>query len=172
LSIACSPRRSPDDKAFADPRTDRRCLQDKEFRVIEAASVETVAATPDEVFDFVADVSKQALWNKDVSNLVQLTEGPPRLGTQMTGEFHRVGRIDTEITVFERPTRLVLASTGAQADMTLEFRFVPEGDGTSMTVSGAVSLKGGLRFMEGALRGQVSAQYAERAKAIKAALAG
>jgi uncharacterized protein YndB with AHSA1/START domain len=138
--------------------------------VIEAASVETLAASPESVFDFVADVANQATWNKDVSNLVQLTDGPPQVGTKMTGEFNRLGRIDTEITVFERPSRLVLSSTGAQADMTLDFRFVPDGEGTQMTVSGEVSLKGGLRFMEGALRGPVAQQYADRARAIKTAL--
>jgi carbon monoxide dehydrogenase subunit G len=138
--------------------------------VIEAASVETLAASPESVFDFVADVANQATWNKDVSNLVQLTDGPPQVGTKMTGEFNRLGRIDTEITVFERPSRLVLSSTGAQADMTLDFRFVPDGEGTRMTVSGEVSLKGGLRFMEGALRGPVAQQYADRARAIKTAL--
>jgi uncharacterized protein YndB with AHSA1/START domain len=138
--------------------------------VIEAASVETLAASPESVFDFVADVANQATWNKDVSNLVQLTDGPPQVGTKMTGEFNRLGRIDTEITVFERPSRLVLSSTGAQADMTLDFRFVPDGEGTQMTVSGEVSLKGGLRFMEGALRGAVAQQYADRARAIKTAL--
>jgi uncharacterized protein YndB with AHSA1/START domain len=138
--------------------------------VIEAASVETLAASPESVFDFVADVANQATWNKDVSNLVQLTDGPPQVGTKMTGEFNRLGRIDTEITVFERPSRLVLSSTGAQADMTLDFRFVPDGEGTRITVSGEVSLKGGLRFMEGALRGPVAQQYADRARAIKTAL--
>ena len=139
--------------------------------MIEAASVESVPASPEAVFDFVADVNNQSQWNTDVTGLVQLTEGPPRVGSKMTGEFNRLGRIDTEITVFERPSRLVLTSTGAQADMTLDFRFAPEGDGTLMTVSGAVSLKGGLRFMEGALRGPVAQQYADRARAIRAALA-
>ena len=140
--------------------------------MIEAASVESVAATPEQVFDFVADVGNQSRWNKDVRNLVQLTDGPPGVGTRMTGEFNRLGRIDTEITVFERPSRLVLASTGAQADMTLDFRFEPEGESTLMTVSGSVGLKGGLRFMEAALRGPVTTQYAERARAIKDALTG
>ncbi len=139
--------------------------------MIEASSVESLAATPEQVFDFVADVSNQAMWNKDVSNLVQLTDGPPRVGTRMSGNFNRLGAIETEITLFERPSRLVLSSTGAQADMTLDFHFAPEADGTLMTVSGAVSLRGGLRFMEGALRGPVAQQYADRARAIKAALA-
>ncbi len=139
--------------------------------MIEAASVESVPASPEAVFDFVADVNNQSQWNTDVTGRVPLTDGPPRVGSKMTGEFKPLGRIDTEITVFERPSRLVLSSTGAQADMTLDFRFAPEGDGTLMTVSGAVSLKGGLRFMEGALRGPVAQQYADRARAIKAALA-
>jgi carbon monoxide dehydrogenase subunit G len=138
--------------------------------VIEAASVESLGAPPEEAFDFVADVSNQSRWNADVSNLVQLTEGPARLGTRMSGDFARLGRIETEITVFERPSRLVLSSTGAQADLTLDFQFEPEGAGTRMTVSGAVSLRGALRFMEGAIRGQVAEQYENRARAIKSAL--
>lgn len=139
--------------------------------MIQASSVETVGSTPAETFDFVADVSNQAKWNSDVTNLVQLTEGPARLGTRMTGDFTRLGRIETEITVFERPSRLVLSSTNSQADMTLDFRFEPVDGGTRMTVSGNVSLRGALRFMEGAVQGQVAAQYDARAKAIKAALA-
>jgi uncharacterized protein YndB with AHSA1/START domain len=138
--------------------------------VIEASSVESLDASPETVFDFVADVSNQSQWNKDVSNLRQLTDGPPRVGTRMSGTFNRLGAIETEITVFERPSRLVLSSTGAQAEMMLDFRFAPEGDGTQMTVSGSVSLKGGLRLMEPALRGPVAQQYADRARAIKAAL--
>jgi carbon monoxide dehydrogenase subunit G len=139
--------------------------------VIEAASTESVARTPEEVFDFVADASNQGRWNTDVTNVVQLTDGPPALGSMVSAEHNRLGRIDTEITVYDRPSRLVLSSTGAQADMTLDFRFEPQDGGTVMTVAGSLALKGALRFMEGALRGQVAQQYADRAKAIKSALA-
>lgn len=138
--------------------------------MIESATVETVPVPPEQVFDFVADPANQEKWNSELSNPVLLTEGPPRVGSRMSGDYSRIGRIETEITVYERPSRLVLSSSGAQADMTLDFRFTPEGTGTRMTVTGAVSLKGALRFMEGVLRGPVAQQFQARGQSIRAAL--
>jgi hypothetical protein len=139
--------------------------------VIESTTVETLPQSPEVVFDFVADPANQPLWNSELTNLVLLTEGPARLGSRMSGDYSPLGRIESEITVFDRPSRLVLFSTGSQADMTLEFRFDAHGTGTSMTVVGSVSLKGALKFMESAVRGPAAAQFAARAGRIKAALA-
>ena len=139
--------------------------------MIESTTVESLPQSPEVVFDFVADPANQPLWNKELTNLVLLTEGPARLGSRMAGDYSPLGRIESEVTVFERPSRLVLFSTGSQADMTLEFRFDPEGTGTSMTVMGTVSLKGALKFMEGAVRGPAAAQFEARAGRIKASLA-
>ena len=138
--------------------------------MIESITVESVPQPPEVVFDFVADPANQSQWNRELTNMVLLTEGPSRLGSRMSGDYSPLGRIETEITVFERPSRLVLFSTGSQADMTLDFRFDAEGDGTSMTVSGSVSLKGALKFMEAAVRGPAAAQFEARAGRIKAAL--
>jgi uncharacterized protein YndB with AHSA1/START domain len=139
--------------------------------VIESVNVESIPQPPEQVFDFVADPANQPRWNSELTNLVVLTDGPTGVGSRMSGDYSPLGRIDTEITVFDRPSLLVLSSTGGQADMTLEFRFVPEGSGTSMTVLATVSLKGALRFMEGAVRGPAAAQFEARAGRIKAALA-
>jgi carbon monoxide dehydrogenase subunit G len=138
--------------------------------VIESATDEVVPRSPEEVFDFVADVDNQSRWNPELTNIERLTDGPTRLGSRMRGDVARLGAVETEVTVYERPSRLTLSSTGAQADLTLDFRFVPDGDATRMTVTGTMSLKGALKFMEPALRGQVSEQYAARGRAIKAAL--
>ena len=138
--------------------------------MIESVTVESLSQSPEEVFDFVADPANQPLWNSELTNVVVLTEGPSRLGSRMTGDYSPIGRVDSEITVFDRPSRLVLSSTGGQADMTLDFRFESDGSGTSMTVAGSVSLKGALKFMEAAVRGPAAAQFEARASRIKSAL--
>jgi uncharacterized protein YndB with AHSA1/START domain len=138
--------------------------------VIESVRAESLPLPPEQVFDFVAEPANQPRWNTEVSNFVVVTDGPPGVGTRMTGDYNPIGRIDTEITVYERPSRLVFSSTGGSADMTVEFQFVPEGEGTLMTLSGSVSLKGALRFMEGAVRGAVAQQFEARARNIKDSL--
>jgi uncharacterized protein YndB with AHSA1/START domain len=139
--------------------------------VIESTTVASLPQSPEVVFDFVADPANQPRWNSELTNMELLTEGPSRLGSRMAGDYSPLGRIETEITVFERPSRLVLFSTGGQADMTLDFRFDADGTGTSMTVAGSVALKGALKFMEAAVRGPAAAQFEARAGRIKAALA-
>lgn len=139
--------------------------------MIESTTTTSLPQSPGAVFDFVADPANQPLWNSELTNLQLLTEGPSRLGSRMSGDYSPLGRIETEVTVFERPSRLVLFSTGGQADMTLDFRFDPAGAGTSMTVTGSVALKGALKFMEAAVRGPAAAQFEARAGRIKAALA-
>jgi carbon monoxide dehydrogenase subunit G len=138
--------------------------------MIESTSEETLDQPPDEVFDFLADVANEPVWNPDVISARQTSPGPVQQGTTRTGEYKHIGRIDTTITTYDRPRRLEFRATGKQAEMALDFRFVPAGSGTRMTVRGTLQLRGPLRFAEAALRGVVGQQYAERARAIKAAL--
>jgi carbon monoxide dehydrogenase subunit G len=138
--------------------------------VIESTSEETLDQAPDVVFDFLADVENEPAWNPDVISARSTSPGPVGAGATRTGEYKHIGRVDTTITTYDRPRRLEFRATGKQADMTLDFRFAPAGAGTRMTVHGTLSLRGPLRFAEGALRGVVAQQYAERARAIKQAL--
>lgn len=138
--------------------------------MIEASSEETLAASPEDVFDFLADVDNQPVWNPEVVTVTQVTPGPPAAGTRLTGEYKHVGRIDTEITDFDRPHRLVFQASGRQAEMLIDFRLAAVDGGTHMQVGGSLSLKGPLRFVEGAIRGVVAQQYADRARAVKHAM--
>jgi carbon monoxide dehydrogenase subunit G len=138
--------------------------------MIESTSEETLDHSPDVVFDFIADVENEPVWNPDLVSGRQTSPGPVREGSTRTGEYKHIGRVDTTITTYDRPHRMVFRATGKQADMTLDFRFAPAGSGTRMSVHGTLALRGPLRFAEGALRGVVAQQYAERARAIKRAL--
>ena len=138
--------------------------------MIESTSEETVDAPPEEVFDFLADVANEPAWNPDVLSVQQTSPGPAGQGATRTGEYRHVGRVDTTIVTFDRPHRLGFHAKGKQAEITLDCTFTPEGGGTRMVVRGTLALRGPLRFAEGALRGVVGLQYAERARAVKRAL--
>jgi uncharacterized protein YndB with AHSA1/START domain len=141
--------------------------------VIEASSEETLDRSPEEVFDFLADAANEPTWNPDVISVEQVSSGPVGVGSTRRGEYRHIGRIESTVVDYDRPRRLAFRAVGRQAELTLAFQFDDApGGGTRMRVRGSLSLRGPLRFAEGALRGTVSQQYAERARAIKRALDG
>ncbi|MFL6138047.1 MAG: SRPBCC family protein [Frankiaceae bacterium] len=140
--------------------------------MIEASSEETLDRSPEEVFDFLADSANEAAWNADVISVEQVSPGPAGPGSVRRGEYRHIGRIESTIVDYERPRRLGFRAVGRQAELTLDFRFDAVGGGTRMRVHGTLALKGPLRLAEGGLRGVVTQQYAERARAIKRALDG
>ena len=141
--------------------------------MIEASSEEILDCPPEEVFDFLADARNEPAWNPDVITVEQTTPGPVGRGTTRRGDYRHIGTVESTIVAFDRPRRLGFRAVGRQAEISLEFTFAGTGDGrTRMQVHGALSLKGPLRLAEGALRGPVTQQYAERARAVKRALDG
>ena len=138
--------------------------------MIQASSEETLDRSPEEVFDFLADTANERAWNPDVISVEQVSPGPARRGSVRRGEYRHIGEIESTIVDFDRPRRLGFRAVGRQAELTLDFRFDAVGAGTRMHVTGSLALKGPLRLAEGALRGVVAQQYAERARAIKRAL--
>jgi uncharacterized protein YndB with AHSA1/START domain len=140
--------------------------------MIEASSEETLDRPPGEVFDFLADTANEPLWNPDLISVEQVSPGPVGPGSVRRGEYRHIGAIESTVVDYDRPRRLGFHAIGRQAELTLAFRFDAVDGGTRMHVTGTLALKGPLRLAEGALRGAVAQQYAERARAIKRALDG
>lgn len=140
--------------------------------MIRTSAEQRIPRPPADVFDFVADAANEPAWNADAITSEQVTDGPVGVGTRRRSEYRSVGHVDTEVLTCERPGRLVLRSVARQAEVTLDFRFEPAPEGTLLCVDGEVSLRGALRLAEGAMRGAVERQYAERVAAIRQALDG
>jgi carbon monoxide dehydrogenase subunit G len=94
-----------------------------------------VARPPEVVFDFLADPTNLPRWDGTGATVEVLTDGPPRVGTQIRqrGKALRLVGVEqvSELTVFERPHRL--ASKGVEGPVlpiSGSYELTPDGDGT------------------------------------------
>ena len=61
---------------------------------------------PEAVFDFVSDLDNEPKFNPDASHIVKKSDGPIGLGTVWEEEFKRIGKYETTIDRFDRPSAL------------------------------------------------------------------
>jgi carbon monoxide dehydrogenase subunit G len=94
-----------------------------------------VARPPEDVFDFLADPTNLPLWDGTGATVELLTDGPPRVGTQIRqrGKAFRLLGVEqiSELTEFERPRRLASKGVaGPVLPIAGAYSLAPEGDGT------------------------------------------
>lgn len=75
--------------------------------VFTASHSATIARSPREVFDLVADAGRQRSWNALVRSMDRESDGPLGVGARWRGDIARVGRVDVELIEYDRPRRVV-----------------------------------------------------------------
>jgi carbon monoxide dehydrogenase subunit G len=105
----------------------------------------------DEVWGFVHDTTKDALWQTTLAESEKLTEGPMRVGTKVREVRRFLGlRVELawEVTEYE-PTR-TSAIRGVSGPIPLHGRYLlePVGGGTRFTVSGELDAHGLFKLAE------------------------
>ena len=102
---------------------------------------------PEDVFDYVTDISREFEWNPRTKRVTKLTDGPIGAGTRWEGEWLAGDPMLIEYVAFERPTswrsagrsrRLVVASAG---------RVESTRDGARLTIRVELAPRGGLRLI-------------------------
>lgn len=97
----------------------------------------TVDRPADEVFAYLADVSRHHEWSPREYQIENLSDTPIHKGTTFTsyGWIPRDGhhRNEVEVTEYEAPTRLVLTSTEPNGSYINTYALTPEGNGTRVT---------------------------------------
>jgi len=116
-----------------------------------------VARPPEDVFDFLADPTNLPLWDGTGATVEVLTDGPPRLGTQMRqrGRAFRVLGVEqiSELTEFERPLRLASKGvTGPVLPIAGSYTLTPEGEGTRVRFELAYPVTGIRRLLTPLMR--------------------
>jgi carbon monoxide dehydrogenase subunit G len=113
---------------------------------------------PEAVFDYVADFQSAAEWDPGVARARRIDGGPIGVGTRYelgVRMGRRVVPMTYRITVFERPTRVVLEGAGANVEAVDDIRFEPRAGGTVVDYSADIRLRGWMRlaqpFVGGAL---------------------
>ncbi|MFN2581569.1 MAG: SRPBCC family protein [Candidatus Dormibacteria bacterium] len=88
--------------------------------------------TPDDVFDYLVDLSNELEWNPDVERMERITDGPIGVGTRYRAKWRRSSVIVCECTRYDRPHAWTYVNGGPVA-VTLDISLSPrEGGGTRL----------------------------------------
>ena len=124
----------------------------------------------DEVFDFLADLRNESLWNPRVRQLTLTTPGPIGAGSVFSGSYQGLGTLLTTLTEYERPTRVGFRSEGSRADLAGNFTLHAQGDAVSVVLDADVRPKGLLSLLAPLLAATFRRQNRAAAGRLKAAL--
>jgi hypothetical protein len=106
-----------------------------------------IGRSPESVFDYVTDISREFEWNPRTKRVAKLTEGPVAAGTRWEGEWVAGDPMLIDYVAFDRPTSwrsigrsrgLVVVSAG---------RVEPAGDGALLTLRVELEPRGRLRLI-------------------------
>jgi hypothetical protein len=86
----------------------------------------------DEVFDFLADLRNEGVWNPPVMEVDKASDGPIAAGTIFDGRYKGVGSMRTELKAFERPRRFSFQSAGPRMQIAGVFTLAAAHGGTSI----------------------------------------
>lgn len=94
----------------------------------------------------MADARNEPQWNSRVPRSELISGEPIGMGSRFL-TVNRGQEYNAEITVYERPQRLVYDVTGKGMDITAEFQFSSDGAGTRMEERLDFRPKGAMRIM-------------------------
>jgi len=107
-------------------------------------------ASPERVFDYMADFSSVAEWDPTVTEAEAL-EPEPGLGARFRVVVRALGRETEylyETVSYERPSRVVVRAETSSVVSLDTITFAPAGAGTVMTYDAELTLKGAARLLE------------------------
>ena len=130
-----------------------------------------ISRPPDQVFDFLADLTNEPKFNPDATDIVKITDGPVGLGTVYTENVKPLGYFEVHVHEFDRPRLLGYDAKNKRADVKVLFHFEPVAEGTAMRADLEMQPKGAFKLMTPLLRPMMkSVMKKQRAPKIKAAV--
>jgi len=147
---------------------DRRTLDARGRAVIENA-VE-IALSPEEVFDYCTDLTREPEWNPKAKRVERLTAGPIGLGTRYEAEFLTGDPMTIELVRFERPTVWDATGRSPRLDAKTEGRVSPTDDGARLVIRMELKPKGTLRLLLPVVARYMHRQEERNLAAIKSGL--
>jgi uncharacterized membrane protein len=105
----------------------------------------------DEVWDFVHDTTKDALWQTTLVESRLLTEGPKRVGTRVQEVRRFMGvrlEMDLELTEFEPNRKSSLKAVSGGIPLSGSYVLEPLDGATRLTVTGELDAHGAFKLAE------------------------
>jgi uncharacterized protein YndB with AHSA1/START domain len=127
-------------------------------------------ASPERVFDFIADARNETDWSKDIKTISKRGDGPVGEGTVFDADYRGFGRLEMALRDYRRPEHLAFLAEGPRIWMHFILDVAPEGDGSSVTMSVDMRLRGALRLLTPLLALGIPREMAKRPGQLGAAL--
>jgi carbon monoxide dehydrogenase subunit G len=112
----------------------------------------TFEQAPEKVFDFLVDFRNEPKWNSDCQSVEKTSPGPIGQGTTFSSRMKRVGRVETQIVDFQRPTHCSTHDRSRGMDGGLDFRLEPKNGGTELSLEAQMQPRGPMRLLEPVMR--------------------
>lgn len=105
-----------------------------------------IARSPDDVFDYLSDMSHEVEWNPDCVSIERLTEGAIGVGSRFRAKWKQGPFVITECTGHERP-RTWTYHNGGPISVALTVVLQPTPGGTRLTSRGEWTPHGWFRLI-------------------------
>jgi carbon monoxide dehydrogenase subunit G len=90
-----------------------------------------IERSPEEVFDYVVDMTNELKWNPGVESMQKLTDGPAGAGTRYLAKWKQSGKLEVHCVEAERP-RKVRFVNGGPIEVDLAVSLEPTARGTRL----------------------------------------
>ncbi len=125
-----------------------------------------------DVFDFLADIRNEAAWNPRVVRIEKTSDGPVGAGTTFRGVYRGLGRLDTQLTAFERPARFSFRSSGPRMGITGTFLLTASAGRTRIALRAELAPRGLFKLLAPLMGPVLTRQNAAAAVRLQRALEG
>ncbi|MDX6480149.1 MAG: hypothetical protein QOG85_659 [Gaiellaceae bacterium] len=122
------------------------------------------------VFDYIADIRNEADWSKDITSVKLVGDGPIGQGTEFDTVYRGFGAMLLIHTEFRRPEHLVIDGDGPRIAMHFVMDLAMDGDGTTVTMTVDMSLRGAWRALEPVLKLGMPREMAKRPRQFAAVI--
>ncbi len=131
-----------------------------------------IAQSPEDVFDYCVDLTRELEWNPKAKRVEKVSAGPIGLGTRYEAEFLKGNPTSIEFVRFERPIAWDSVGRSRRLDARSEGRISETEEGARLVMRMELRPKGTLRFLLPVLGRFMHKQQERNLAAIRGALEG
>ena len=128
--------------------------------VIQARGEVTIDASPEAVFDYLADARNEPQWLPGAKSVTKVTEGDVGLHTRFDGEYARAGKVAVELVEFERPRKLTFRAKARIVEFDDIVELAPHGRATRLTARMIAQPRGVMKLFTPLMAKTMQRQFA------------
>jgi uncharacterized protein YndB with AHSA1/START domain len=129
-----------------------------------------IARSPEDVFDYLTDITNEAQWNPRTRHVEKLTPGPVGLGTRFGAEWIKGNPTVVEYVRFERPTAWASIARSRRLDANGEGQISPTEHGSRVVIRTQLRPKGLLAVLMPLMRRTMHQREDRNLASVKAIL--